>query len=74
MAKCNISGKMWMNGNKVSHSNIKNKKKFCANIQKKRIYNYLTSQYIHIKVSTRVIRTLNKISINKLLRKQVKIK
>ena len=38
MAVCEISGKRWMNGNKISHSNIKSAKRFSANIQSKRIF------------------------------------
>ncbi len=60
MAKCQVSGKSWMNGNRVSHSNIKTKHKLKANIQKKRIFEIESGKWVRLKISTRALRTLNK--------------
>ena len=58
-----------MNGNKVSHSNIKTKKKFKPNIQKKRIFDTETGRFVTLKICTRALRTLNKMSLSKMLKK-----
>ena len=63
MAICNLSGKSWMNGNRVSHSNIKTKRKLSANIQKKRIFDVESGCFIRVSLSTRALRTLNKKSL-----------
>ena len=63
MAICNLTGKSWMNGNRVSHSNIKTKRKLSANIQKKRIFDVESGRFIRVSLSTRALRTLNKKSL-----------
>jgi len=60
MAKCRLTGKQRMVGNKVSHSNIKNKKVFKANIQSKRFYLPEEGRWIRMKVSTRALRSITK--------------
>lgn len=64
MAVCIISGKSWMNANRVSHSNIKTKRKLKANIQKKRIFDVETGRFIRVKLCTRALRTLNRKSLS----------
>lgn len=68
MAICSITGKSWMNGNRVSHSNIKTHRKVSANIQKKRIFDVETGRWVRVRLSTRAIRTLNIKSFSQLLR------
>lgn len=63
MAKCSITGKSWMNGNRVSHSNIKTKHKLKANIQKKRVFDVESGRWVRLKISTRALRTINKNSL-----------
>ena len=60
MSQCNVSGRRWMNGNKVSHSNIKTKKRWNVNVQSKRIFDPETGRWTRVKISTRALRTLNK--------------
>lgn len=67
MAVCEISGKRWMNGSKISHSNIKSPKRFGANIQNKRIFDIETSRWIRVKISTRALKSLNKMSLREAL-------
>jgi len=64
MAVCSITQKSYMTGHKVSHSNIKTKRKTFANIQKKRIFDPETGRFITLKISTRALRTLNKKSLS----------
>lgn len=68
MATCSLTGKRWMNGNKVSHSNIKSAKRFDANIQKKRVFDPETGRWVRLKISTRALKALNKKSLSEALR------
>jgi len=49
-----------MVGNRVSHSNIKTKRKFYPNLQTKRFYIPEEDKWITLKVSTNGLRTINK--------------
>ncbi len=69
MATCSITGKRWMNGNKVSHSNIKSPKRSEPNIQSKRIFDPETGRFVRVKLSTRALKTLNKKSLSQALRR-----
>ena len=60
MAKCQLSGKLRMVGNIVSHSNIKTKHVRTANIRSKRVFDPESGQFKRIKVSTRALRTLSR--------------
>jgi len=57
---CQVTGKKPIGGNKVSHSNIKTKRRFLPNLQKKRYYLAEEDKWIILKVSTEAIRTINK--------------
>jgi large subunit ribosomal protein L28 len=65
---CDITGKRARVGNKVSHSNIKTKRKFYPNLQKKKFYLPEEDRWIELKVSTSAIRTINKKGISAVLR------
>src|ERR1700747_2929230 len=61
MAKvCEVTGKKPMTGHKVSHSNIKTKRRFLPNLQTKRYYLAEEDKWVTIKVSSEAIRTINK--------------
>jgi large subunit ribosomal protein L28 len=49
-----------MTGNKVSHSNVKTKRRFLPNLQKKRFYLAEEDKWITLKVSVEGLRTINK--------------
>lgn len=49
-----------MTGNHVSHSNIKTKRRFYPNLQKKRFYVAEEDRWITLTVSTSGIRTISK--------------
>ncbi|MEA3477186.1 MAG: 50S ribosomal protein L28 [Bacteroidota bacterium] len=57
---CEITGKKVMVGNKVSHSNIKTKRKFYPNLQTKKFYIPEEDKWITLKVSANGLRTINK--------------
>ncbi|MEQ1677057.1 MAG: 50S ribosomal protein L28 [Chitinophagaceae bacterium] len=57
---CQVTGKVPVRGNKVSHSNIKTKRRFLPNLQKKRFYLAEEDKWITLKLSTTAIRTINK--------------
>jgi len=57
---CDLTGKGPVSGNSVSHSNIKTKRRFLPNLQKKSFYIPEVDRWIDLKVSTSAIRTINK--------------
>ena len=61
--ECQLTGKKPMTGNKVSHSNMKSKRRFLPNLQKKNIFVPETGQWIKVKISTSAMRTIDKLGI-----------
>jgi large subunit ribosomal protein L28 len=57
---CQITGKVPITGNSVSHSNIKTKRRFLPNLQTKRYFLAEEDRWIILKLSTEGIRTINK--------------
>jgi large subunit ribosomal protein L28 len=57
---CQVTGKMPISGNTVSHSNIKTKRRFLPNLQTKRFFLAEEQKWISLKVSAEAIRTINK--------------
>jgi large subunit ribosomal protein L28 len=57
---CQVTGKTPVGGHKVSHSNIKTKRRFLPNLQKKRFYLAEEDKWITLKLTTDAIRTINK--------------
>ena len=57
---CQISGKKVKAGNSVSHSHHKTKRKFKVNLIKKKIYLSHLNKWLTLRISTRMLRTLNK--------------
>jgi len=57
---CQLTGKVPVTGNKVSHSNIKTKRRFLPNLQTKRFYLAEEGKWVTLKLSTEGIRTINK--------------
>jgi large subunit ribosomal protein L28 len=57
---CLLTGKKPITGNKVSHSNIKTRRRFLPNLQTKRYFLAEEDKWITIKVSSEAIRTINK--------------
>ena len=57
---CQVTGKKPIVGNSVSHSNIKTKRRFLPNLQKKRLYFAEEDRWVTLKLSADALRTINK--------------
>ena len=66
--RCDLTGKRPNTANKVSHSNIKTKKRQYPNLQTRRIWWEEEGRYVTLKLSTRAIRTLAKKTLGQFLR------
>ena len=60
MKVCEITGKVAMVGNNVSHSNRKTKRKFSPNLKTKRFWSEDENRWITLKVSAAGMKTINK--------------
>lgn len=65
---CEITGKTMIVGNKVSHSNIKTKRRFYPNLHVKKFYIPEEDAWITLKVSAAGIRTISKKGISAALK------
>ncbi len=66
---CQVTGKRPITGNKVSHSNIKTKRRFLPNLQSKRFFFVEEDRWITLKVSSEAIRTINKNGLASVIKK-----
>ena len=60
MKVCEITGKVAIVGNNVSHSNHKTKRKFNPNLKTKRFWSEEEGRWITLKVSAAGVKTINK--------------
>jgi len=65
---CELTGKKGMIGNNVSHSLNRTKRKFNANLIKKRFYIAEEDKWITLKISTSALKTINRIGISAALK------
>jgi large subunit ribosomal protein L28 len=65
---CQITGKRRMAGNSVSHSNRKTRRVQQPNLLKKRLYIPEENRYVTVKLSARVLRTINKKGVLQVLK------
>lgn len=65
---CELTGKKAMVGNNVSHAMNKTKRKFHANLTKKRFYIPEEDRWITLKISTSALKTINKKGISAVLK------
>jgi len=70
---CELTGKKAMVGNNVSFSLNRTKRKFNANLVKKRFYIPEEDKWVTLKVSTSALKTINKIGISAAI-KEAKLK
>lgn len=63
MAKSDITGKRKLKAQNVSHSNIKTKRWQNVNIQARRVWVPELDRYVSLNLTTRDIRTIDKIGI-----------
>lgn len=67
--RCTISGITHQNGNRVSHANNKTHHKFESNLQTKKIFVPELGKSLRVKVSTRILRTIDKLGFSAALKK-----
>ena len=67
--KCDISGVSRQVGNRVSHANNKTKHVFRANLQYKKIFVPELNKSVRLRLSTRMLRTIDKIGLAGALKK-----
>ena len=68
--KCSITGKKPMFGNNVSHSQKKTKRQWKPNIQQKRIYVPELDRWVRVRLSTRALRSIDKVGLLAYLNKK----
>ncbi len=66
--KCQVTGKMVMVGNNVSHAKNRVKRKFYPNLMKKKFFLPDEDRWVLLTVSTHGIRVINKIGISAALK------
>ncbi|MCD6047861.1 MAG: ribosomal protein [Gammaproteobacteria bacterium] len=64
---CQVTGKRPRVGNKVSHANNKTKRRFLPNLQYRKIWVEELGRYVKLRISTRALRTIDKVGIMKVL-------
>ena len=69
MAKSDITGKRKLLAQNVSHSNINTKRWQNVNIQERRVFIPEEGRFISLKLTTRDIRTIDKIGITEYARR-----
>ena len=67
--RCDISGVSHQNGNRVSHANNKTHHKFESNLQSKRLFVPELGKTVRVRVSTRLLRTIDKLGFSGALKK-----
>ena len=65
---CELTGKKAMVGNNVSHAMNKTKRKFNANLIKKRFYIPEEDRWVTLRVSTAALKNINKNGITAVLK------
>ena len=65
---CELTGKKAMVGNNVSHSMNKTKRRFDANLMKKRFYIPEEDRWVTLKVSAKALKSINKKGISAVLK------
>jgi large subunit ribosomal protein L28 len=61
---CELTGKVAMVGNNVSHAKNRTKRRFNVNLIKKRFFIAEEDKWVTLKVSTSALKTINKIGIS----------
>lgn len=57
---CIVTGKKAVTGNRISHSNVKTKRRMHPNLMKRRLVNPATGQMVTVNITARGLRTLKK--------------
>ncbi|EHQ07697.1 MAG: 50S ribosomal protein L28 [Leptonema illini] len=67
--QCDISGKKTSSGNTISHSHRKTKRKFKVNLVEKKVFLADENRTVRLRVSARMLKTLNKKGAKSLIKK-----
>ena len=67
--ECAVTGKKPISGNNVSHSHKKTRRRFLPNLQKKRIYDTETGEWVTLKISAKGLKIIDKIGLKAALEK-----
>lgn len=67
--QCQISGKRTDFGNTISHSHRKTRRKFKVNLVSRKVFIADENRYVRLKISTRMLKTLNKSGVKTLIKK-----
>ena len=64
---CQVTGKRPMVGNNVSHANNKTRRRFLPNLKHHRFWVESENRFVRLRVSTKGIRIIDKVGIDKVL-------
>ncbi|WP_299067826.1 50S ribosomal protein L28 [uncultured Psychrobacter sp.] len=64
---CQVTGKRPMVGNNVSHANNKTRRRFLPNLKRHRFWVESENRFVRLRVSTKGMRTIDKLGIDKVL-------
>jgi large subunit ribosomal protein L28 len=64
---CQVTGKRPSYGNNVSHANNKTRRRWLPNLQTHRFWVESEKRFVRLRVSTRAMRTIDKLGIEKVL-------
>ena len=64
---CQITGKRVITGHKVSHSNIKTKRRFEPNLHYHRFWLESEKRFVRLRVSSHGMRVIDKVGIDKVV-------
>ena len=65
---CQVTGKRPRSGNKVSHSNIKKRRRFLPNLHVQRFWLESEGRWVTLRLSTRGLRTVEKRGLETVVR------
>lgn len=60
---CQITGKTTISGNRVSHSNVKTRRKFYPNLQYKKFWLEEEKRFVELRVTPKGMKTINKLGL-----------
>ena len=72
--QCQLTGRKRLIGHKISHSNIKTKKRSQLNLKTKKIFDSESGESVRLRVSAKAIRSLDKVGgLSKYLKKNKRL-
>ena len=64
---CQVTGKRPRSGNKVSHSNIKKRRRFLPNLHTQRFWLETEKRFVRLRVSSKGMRIIDKLGIEQVI-------